>query len=282
MRTLTAVRSATTPLDLLVPAAEHVPADPAEHRLGALYGAGGDVDGTGTGTRVRANFVSTVDGGAWGPDHVSGSINDDADWRVFRVLRAAADVVLVGAGTARREGYTALDRPRGLAAAGGSAGREPLELALVTRSGRVPQRLADGDRPPLVVTGRAGARTAARAVPADRVLTVGSRDDPDEVDLRAGLAGLAERGLARVLCEGGPTLFGALLAGGLVDELCVTTSPCLVGAGPSRIVATSTPGEPGGQPALAGVPATPPVPARLAHLLHAPASGTLLARWLLR
>jgi len=267
------VRSATTPLDLLVPAPEHLPPDTEENRLAALYGAG-----TGIGRWVRANFVSTVDGGAWGQDHLSGSINDDADWRVFRVLRAAADVVLVGAGTARHEGYTALDRPRGLPAVGGRS----LELALVTRSGRVPQQLADGDRPPLVLTGQAGARTASRMVPADRVLTMGSAHDPDEVDLAAGLAVLADRGLRRVLCEGGPTLLAAMLAHDLVDELCVTTSPCLVGPGPSRIVAATPAGASGETPPPAGIPSTPPVPARLAHLLHAPGTGTLVARWLLR
>ncbi|MFE5338897.1 dihydrofolate reductase family protein [Isoptericola sp. NPDC056578] len=267
------MRSATTPLDLLVPAPEHLPPDPTEHRLRALYD-----EGTGSGRWLRANFVSTVDGGAWGPDHLSGSINDDADWRAFRVLRAAADVVLVGAGTARHEGYTALDRPQGLP----TTGDRPLELALVTRSGRVPQQLADGDRPPLVLTGAAGARTASRMVPADRVLAVASAGDPDEVDLRAGLAALADRGLRRVLCEGGPTLLAAMLADDLVDELCVTTSPCLVGPGPSRIVAASPAGSPGEGPRPAGIPASPATPARLTHLLHAPGSGTLLARWLLR
>ncbi|MEL7974789.1 dihydrofolate reductase family protein [Isoptericola sp. F-RaC21] len=266
------MRSATTPLDLLVPGPEHLPLDPAERRLAELYAAS-----PGDGPSVRANFVSTVDGGAWGPDHRSGSIGDDADWRVFRVLRAAADVVLVGAGTARHEGYTALDRPRDLPGAD-----RPLELALVTRSGRVPQQLADGDRPPLVLTGEAGAATARRMVPADRVVAVASAHDPDEVDLRAGLAALAERGLPGVLCEGGPTLLAAMLADDLVDELCVTTSPCLVGPGPSRIVAASPAGAPGEEPRPAGIPASPPTPARLAHLLHAPGSGTLLARWLLR
>ncbi|MFD6179292.1 MULTISPECIES: dihydrofolate reductase family protein [unclassified Isoptericola] len=266
------MRSATTPLDLLVPGPEHLPADPAEPRLTALHALPAGVP------HVRANMVATVDGAAWGSDHRSGSINDDADWRVFRVLRAAADVVLIGAGTARHEGYTALDRPPGLPA----ASDRPLELALVSRSGRVPQLLADGDRPPLILTGAAGARTAARMVPADRVVEVPAAGDPDDVDVRAGLAALAGRGLARVLCEGGPTLLAAMLADSLVDELCVTTSPSVVGPGPSRIVAASPAGASGEPPPPAGIPSTPPVPARLAHLLHAPGTGTLVARWLLR
>lgn len=251
------------PLDLLVPTAEGLAADPAEARLKALYGTPAD-------RHVRAMMVATVDGGAWGPDHRSGSINDEADWRVFRVLRATADVVLVGAGTARAEGYTALARPRGLAAADAA----PLELALVTRSGEVPDALVD--QPPLVLTTPAGARTARASVPPERVVVAPDPADEDEVDLPAALDALAARGLARVLCEGGPHLLDAMLRADVVDELCVTTSPRVVGAGPARIVAAGAPGRPG--PEAAGLLRA----ARLGHLLHAPGTGTLLARWELR
>jgi riboflavin biosynthesis pyrimidine reductase len=283
---LVAVTSATTPsaapagrtdlppLDVLLPTAEHLPPDPAEERLAALYAYGPPVRGASV---VRANMVASVDGAAWGPDHRSGSINDDADWRVFRVLRALADVVLVGAGTARAEGYTALDRPRGLE----HLHAAPLEVAVVTRTGRVPEALARGGRPPYVLTGPAGAEAAGGDVPADRVLVVGPGVG-HEVDLAAGLAALAERGLARVLTEGGPTLLGDLLTADLVDELCVTTTPVVVGRGPGRIVAGAAP---------SGVPAGPSGaatrPPRLAHLLHSPVgrpgspAGTTAARWLL-
>jgi hypothetical protein len=149
-----------TVLDLLLPAAERLGPDPAERRLTALYDAG-------PGRHVRANMISTVDGGAWGPDHRSGSINDAADWRVFQVLRATADVVLVGAGTARAEGYRALRRPRGLA-----PDAAPLELALVTRSGLLPDALAAAH--PIVLTTRAGARVAGSSLPAERIVVVES------------------------------------------------------------------------------------------------------------
>lgn len=262
--------SATAPLDVVAPAHEHLPPDPAEERLVALYGPARAPE-VGRRAHVRANMVATVDGGAWGPDHLSGSINDEADWRVFRVLRALADVVLVGAGTARAEGYTALDRPAGISAAatGGPDEAAPLELAVVSRSGRVPAALATNERPPFLVTGAAGAHVAADVLPADRVIAVPGPGDPEQVDLAAGVAQLAARGLTRVLCEGGPHLLAGMLDAGLVDELCVTTSPRLVGPGPGRIVAAS----------VAGAPGSPPRPARLVHLLHAPATGTLLARW---
>ncbi|WP_086150316.1 dihydrofolate reductase family protein [Cellulosimicrobium sp. KWT-B] len=260
-------------LDVLLPAAEHLPPDPREDRLAALYAYGTPVRGASV---VRANMVASVDGAAWGPDQRSGSINDDADWRVFRVLRALADVVLVGAGTARAEGYTPLGRPRGLR----HLHDAPLELAVVSRSGRVPPALAGTDRPPFVLTGPAGAATARGDVPADRVLVVGQDAADDALDLAAGLAALAGRGLTRVLTEGGPSLLADLLAADLVDELCVTTTPTLVGPGPGpgRIV--------GGAPAP-GTTTALPRGARLAHLLHAPEdrpgspAGTTAARWLL-
>ncbi|MDF2806608.1 MAG: deaminase [Cellulosimicrobium sp.] len=265
-------------LDVLLPAAEHLPPDAREERLAALYAYGPPTRGAHV---VRANMVASVDGAAWGPDHRSGSINDDADWRVFRVLRALADVVLVGAGTARAEGYTALDRPRGLR----HLHDAPLELAIVTRTGRVPEALTQGERPPYVLTAPAGAASARADVPPDRVLVVGhdtagttDGEDSGVVDLAAGLAALADRGLVRVLTEGGPTLLGDLLAADLVDELCVTTTPTVVGRGPGRIVAGTAP---------SGTTALPPRGARLAHLLHSPddrpgsPSGTTAARWLL-
>ncbi|WP_426311692.1 dihydrofolate reductase family protein [Cellulosimicrobium sp. E-16] len=266
-------------LDVLLPDPEHLPPDAREERLAALYAYGPPTRGAHV---VRANMVASVDGAAWGPDHRSGSINDDADWRVFRVLRALADVVLVGAGTARAEGYTALDRPRGLR----HLHDTPLELAIVTRSGRVPEALRRGERPPYVLTAPAGAATARADVPPDRVLVVGQdavgAADGGEpgaaVDLAAGLAALADRGLVRVLAEGGPTLLGDLLSADLVDELCVTTTPTVVGRGPGRIVAGT---------AASGTTALPPRGARLAHLLHSPddrpgsPAGTTAARWLL-
>ncbi len=252
----------TPPLELVAPSTELLPPDPAETRLAALYDAGPP------GTRhLRVNMVSAVDGAAWGPDHRSGSINDAADLRVFRVLRALADVVLVGAGTARVERYTTLKRPRGLEHLCSGA---PLELAVVTRHGHLPERVLGDRHRPWVVTGRAGAPPAAAAVGADRVIEVPGPEGDGHVDLAAALDALAERGMTRVLSEGGPRLLGTMLAAGVVDELCVTTTPELVGPGPGRIIAGHGP---------LGASSGPPVPARLGHLLVAPGSGTLIARW---
>ena len=87
----------------------------------------------------------------------------------------------------------------------------------------------------LTHAGADAAQQAALAAAADVVVCGES-----VVDLAVGLAELRQRGLDQVLCEGGPHLFGALLAADLVDELCLTVSPLLAGPGSERIVAGPT------------------------------------------
>ncbi len=257
--------------DLLLPLADtadhgpiRIPPEAGETTLRSLYAypPTGPQQWT-----LRANMVATIDGGAWGADHRSGSINDDADFRVFKVLRSLADVVIIGAGTARAEGYTELSRPPGLDPDG-----RPLELAVVTRTGELPATLATATRPPFVLTGREGAQRAGEHLPADHILTLDEGESPHHrLDLRAGLRALTALGLSRMLCEGGPTLLADLLTQQLVDELCVTTTPVLVGPGPGRIVAGSTPNT---GPGAAGWSSGS---LELGHLLYS--GGTTAARW---
>src|SRR5665648_1069207 len=109
---------ATPTLEVLLPAG--LPAirpDDAEMALAALFAEPRT-------PWLRANMIATLDGAATGADHRSGSINDPADLRVFRALRALADVVLVGAGTVRAEGYRA-PRPPGVGPAPAGPARPP-------------------------------------------------------------------------------------------------------------------------------------------------------------
>ena len=78
---------------------------------------------------LRVNMVSTIDGAATGESGLTASINNEPDQRVFRLLRELADCVVVGAGTARTEGYPPLDVP----------------LVVVSRSGQVPEALRDAE-----------------------------------------------------------------------------------------------------------------------------------------
>lgn len=242
-------------------AGDRIAPDPAERELCALYAHPAPTDRP----WLRANMVTTLDGSAWGATGRSASINSSADFRAFCAMRAMADVVLVGAGTVRAEGYTPLQVPADLAATRAAAGLAPtLVTAVVTRSGDLPESFLDspGAAATLVLTTSAGAQVLHERVPTDRLIVTGDGG----VDLAAALAALAGRGLSRVLCEGGPTLLGDLVAASLVDELCVTTSPMLVGGPAERIVHT--------QWYLDPVPT-----ARLGHLLVS--DGSLLARWVL-
>jgi len=251
-------------LDVLLPrdaAVRHLPPRADEADLLALF-----ADAPAGGLQVRANMVTTVDGAATGANHVSGSINGPADFRVFRVLRALADVVLVGAGTARGERYTALDVPDGLEAARASRGRAPeIALAIVTATGDVPDRLLDADRPPLLLTtgSNPSLDRLRERVGADRVV-VADGGVPGAVDPRAAVAALADRGLRHVLTEGGPRLLAQLVDADLVDELCLTWSPQLVGGPVGRITHLPTWFD-------------PPRALTPLHLLHA--DGVLLGRW---
>lgn len=233
--------------------------DSAERELTALYAHPLPASGR---TWLRANMVTTIDGAAWGATGRSGSINNSADFRAFTAMRAMADVVLVGAGTVRIEGYTPVTVPSELAATRAAAGLTPeLTTAVITRSGRLPDAFFTPEAASscLVLTTTEGALALEGRFPADRVVAAG-----EVVDLPAALAELARRSLPRVLCEGGPTLLGDLLAAGVVDELCVTTSPQMVGGPATRIVHS-------------GAYLSPPVDARLGHLLVS--DGVLLARW---
>jgi riboflavin biosynthesis pyrimidine reductase len=212
---------------------------------------------------IRTNFVTSLDG-AMEIDGYSRRLSSDVDRKVFLIQRAHADAVLVGAGTVRHEGYHAVRlagavrawrRERGLA-------ENP---TLVVVSARLDldasaDIFADAPVRPLVLTHDAAPpdRRASLAAVAD-VVSCGQ----DSLDLAGGVAELHRRGLRQVLCEGGPSLFGGLLAANLVDELCLTVSPQLVGPG-SRRMAT-------------GDPRAEPLGLRLVHLIAA--GDELLTRY---
>ncbi|WP_129337137.1 dihydrofolate reductase family protein [Cellulomonas endophytica] len=266
-------------LDVLLPrnpaGRSELPPQDDEAALLALYAAAPAPEASDARARwVRGVMVSTLDGAATGADGRSGSIHDAADGRVFGALRALADVVLVGLGTAAAEGYPPLVVDAPLRAGRRAAGRpDALVTAVVTGSGDLPPRLlgdegpgsddnAPAGPPPLVVTHARCPRLAPlrERLGTDAVLVTGE----DRVGLDRALDALAERGLTRVQAEGGPHLLGRLVAAGLVDELDLTVSPLLVGGPAPRSLALDD-------------WLDPAVDARLVHLLHA--RGVLLGRW---
>jgi riboflavin biosynthesis pyrimidine reductase len=168
----------------------------------------------------RLNFVATTDGAVQGPDGLSGSINNAADNRVFHALRDIADVIIVGAGTARAESY----RPN------------PKPMVVVSRSGEVPPSLRErrGGDLLMATCGQAPHLDETRShLGADHVLLLGEYA-PDLPILRRELVA---RGFQDLLCEGGPHLTRDLLAARVVDELCLTTVPRLIAAQHLRMTA---------------------------------------------
>jgi riboflavin biosynthesis pyrimidine reductase len=164
-------------------------------------------------TWVTANFVSSVDG-AVSVDGRSAGLGSPADKQIFVLGRRLADVVLVGAGTVLIEGYRPAKVP----------------IAVVTARGTLTPDLplfTDAAKPPIVIT-CAAARLPE--LPAD-VIVAGD----DEVDLPLAVSELAARGLHKINLEGGPRLFGSMIAAGMVDALNLTMSPLLAVGDSSRI-----------------------------------------------
>jgi riboflavin biosynthesis pyrimidine reductase len=224
-------RAAQTPLKLLESGREL-----DDRELPRLYGYPADQDGI----WVRANFITSVDGGATA-EGKSGAMAGPGDRFVFNMLRELADVVVVGAGTVRIEGYSGAHlgvAPRQRRQARGQS--EVPQLAIVTKSGRLDRDMAVFTRtevPPMVLTCTAAAEET-RHLLADLADVVDcSGDDPGKVDEAALLATLEARGMCRILTEGGPMLLGSFIQHNLLDELCLTIAPVLVG-GLARRIAT--------------------------------------------
>lgn len=189
--------------------------------------------------RLYANFVATVDGvvALPGQPHSGRIISEynTADRFVMGLLRACADVVLVGAATMRDSPGTlwTADHAYPPAAALFDELRRARErpprpaVAVLSGHGTVDPRHPAFEQGALVLTSEPGAaRLRGRLPRAATMLTIG----PDaSLDPAAALDALRSRGHRLILCEGGPRTLGALVAAGLLDELFLTTSPLLAG-----------------------------------------------------
>lgn len=187
---------------------------------------------------VLVNFISTLDGRATFHGR-SGGLGDEGDRVLFHGLRERADALLVGTGTLRVERYgrmlgRAERRERRVA-----HGRAPEPLAcLVTRTGAVPLDIPLFAEPEAKVVVFSGADVDLSGVQADVALVHVSRD---ELTLTTVLERLhSDFGISLLLCEGGPSLFSALLHEGLVDELLLTLAPKLAGGGPAPTLTTGS------------------------------------------
>jgi riboflavin biosynthesis pyrimidine reductase len=186
---------------------------------------------------VRANMIFSADGAAAFGGR-AGPLSCPADQQLLKILRGFADVVLVGAGTARAENYGPVRLTENRRAA-------PPPVAVVSRTGVLPRRLfSDPDQPPILVTcAQAAAQHDLRSDDRRRVLVAGE----ESVDVGRAVALLRAEGMHRILCEGGPTLLDELVEADAVAEICVTLAPKLAASQPvghrplpSRLVAPTT------------------------------------------
>ena len=202
---------------------------------------------------VVANMVASTDGSAT-LDGRSGGLGGTSDREVFRVLRAAADVVVADGGTVRAEHYRPIRTPR------------PTPVAVVSRSLELDWSSPLFTEAPArtIVLTCGGSDPAARRHAATVADVVVAGDDV--VDPVQAMAALSDRGHRVALCEGGPRLLAQLVAASVLDELCLTVSPLLAGGAGPRI--------------LTGADLAPPPRLSLASVLED--EGELLLRYLVR
>jgi len=192
---------------------------------------------------LRTNFVATLDGAAHDVHGVTASLGGDTDRDLFAHLRTIADVVLVGAGTARIENY---------------GPKSPVPIAIASRRLDIPERLQTPGTVVVTTTDAPAERVDELTAAGVEVIAHGDVT----VDWPAVLATFAARGWFRINCEGGPSLHGELVSDGLVDDLCLTIAPVLTAGDAPRI-------------AHSRLPVTANM--RLAHVV--PVGDVLFTRW---
>lgn len=216
---------------------------------------------------VLANMVCGLDGST-AVDGRVGELSGPTDRQLFVDLRSVADVVLVGAETVRRENYGPVRLSTARRELREAEGRPPVpRIAIVSRSLDLDDAASaldpsnGGERPMVVTCEKSPEAGRRRLEEVADVLIAGT----DRVEPQLAMRALRSAGADVVLCEGGPSLLGDLLAAGTVDELCLTLAP-VVGGDPLPV---------------AVLPATASTSrAELAHVLEA--DGDLFLRYVFR
>jgi riboflavin biosynthesis pyrimidine reductase len=209
-----------------------LPAGPDCDAGEALAGWRDELPRTSRRPRVALNMIASVDGRV-AIGGRSGQLGGPADRELFHTLRARSDAVMAAAGTVRSERYGPLIRDGDVRERRVASGLAPQPLAVIaSRSLALDPELpllADPDSRVVIITPAAGSLAPTRA----------SVDYIRSGSLTDGLVELAQAfAVSVIVCEGGPTLNGALLREGLIDELFLALSPQLVGgeAGPSLLI----------------------------------------------
>lgn len=191
---------------------------------------------------VRANMITSLDGGAT-DDGRSGGLAGPGDRALFALMRQAADVIMVGAGTVRIENYGGAQMSVAQRQARQSRGQaEVPPIAVLTHSADFDhdaRLFATAEVPPMILTCTETLAEATARFGAVAEVIDASGAETDRVEPHRALEIFAERDLLRVLTEGGPSLLNLLIEEDLLDELCVSVAPILVGGSARRIVSGS-------------------------------------------
>lgn len=181
---------------------------------------------------VRANMVQTLDGAGAFQGRTK-KITDNADQALLKHLRSHADVILVGGATVQAEKYGPVrldDEQRASRTAKGYAATPPLAVVTARAMLGPDLRIFDPEAPrPIIFTLAAAVAEHPELADVADVVAIGEQ----EMDLTRLFDELRDRGLLRVLCEGGPFLLSQLVEQDLVDEICLTVSPYLAGSQPT-------------------------------------------------
>lgn len=202
-------------------------------------------------TWLRLNLIASVNGYAAGDDGTSESLTNRVDRRILGTIRRLADTVLVGAQSVRAEGYFV---------------PKTATLAILTGSGdlsghQIPSDVPEGKVIVLCPTTAVAMVNSTLDVQHATIIELPATAGTSSLDLGDAIVSLHELGHRNIVCEGGPTLAGQLIESGLVNEICLSTSP--------QLSAATIPVLPGLSSSL---------PLRLVHLLSDP-DGHLFARW---
>ncbi|WP_135453897.1 pyrimidine reductase family protein [Mycobacterium sp. DL99] len=189
---------------------------------------------------VRGNMISSLDGGAT-EDGKSGGLAGPGDRAVFNLMRQTADVILMGAATVRIENYSGVQLSAAQRQERQRRGQDEVPpIAVITASAELDQNSKFFTRTevaPLILTATKTVADARHRLGTLAEVLDASGADPTRVDPAVALRILAERKLFRVLTEGGPSLLSLLIENDLLDELCLTVAPILLG-GVARRIAT--------------------------------------------
>jgi riboflavin biosynthesis pyrimidine reductase len=189
---------------------------------------------------VRGNMIASLDGGAT-DDGKAGGLAGPGDRALFGLMRQLADVILVGAGTVRIENYSGAQFSPAQRQARQRRGQaEVPPIAVVTNSGEFDhdaKLFTRTEVPPLILTSTYAVADSRGRLGSFAEVIDASGPHPDRVDSATILGILADRKLFRVLTEGGPMLLSTMIDDGLLDELCLTIAPLLVGGMARRVAA---------------------------------------------